>query len=123
MLNEWSNDDTKDFPVIMISGHATIETAIEATKLRASDFIEKPISIEKLLNTTDSIFSKKAENEKEDILTYIIKNSKKFSDIFESVVKQELGDKTVILLGEDGTQKEGWSEYLHYNRQKSYRKI
>ncbi len=123
LLNEWSNDDTKDFPVIMISGHATIETAIEATKLGASDFIEKPISIEKLLNTTDSIFSKKAENEKEDILTYIIKNSKKFSDIFESVVKQELGDKTVILLGEDGTQKEGWSEYLHYKRQRSYRKF
>jgi len=120
LLDEWSKNGKKDFPVIMISGHATIETAIEATKLGASDFIEKPISIEKLLNTIDSLFSEKTENEKEDILTYIIKNSKKFSDIFKNVVKEDLGDKTVILLGEDGTQKEGWSQYLHFKKYRNH---
>ena len=56
LLKEWSSDQTKNFPVIMISGHATIETAIEATKLGATDFIEKPVSIEKLFNTINSAF-------------------------------------------------------------------
>ena len=43
LLKEWAEDQSKQFPVIMISGHATIETAIKATKLGAADFIEKPI--------------------------------------------------------------------------------
>ena len=49
LLKDWTSQPETDFPVIMISGHATIETAIEATKLGAKDFIEKPVSIEKLL--------------------------------------------------------------------------
>ncbi len=48
LLKKWSKENAINFPVIMISGHATIETAIEATKLGAIDFIEKPISMEKL---------------------------------------------------------------------------
>src|SRR5215831_15409994 len=40
-----------DLPVVMMSGHATIETAVQATKLGASDFIEKPLSTEKTLLT------------------------------------------------------------------------
>ncbi|MBT6073400.1 MAG: response regulator, partial [Gammaproteobacteria bacterium] len=47
LLKKWSQENTMTSPVIMISGHATIETAIEATKLGAVDFIEKPISMEK----------------------------------------------------------------------------
>ena len=43
--------------VIMISGHATIETAIEATKLGARDFLEKPVSIEKLLTSAQEVLT------------------------------------------------------------------
>ena len=49
LLKEWSETKQLSFPVIMISGHATIETAIEATRLGAFDFIEKPLSIENLV--------------------------------------------------------------------------
>ena len=121
LLKEWSSDQTKNFPVIMISGHATIETAIEATKLGATDFIEKPISIEKLFNTINSAFSETAqEQEEEDILTYIIKHSKKFSDIFKATITEEIKQTMVFLLGEDGTGKEGWAKYLHFRKHRNY---
>ena len=118
LLKEWSSDQTKNFPVIMISGHATIETAIEATKLGATDFIEKPISIEKLFNTIDSVFLEEAQEE--DILTYIIKQNKKFSDIFKATIAEEINQTMVFLLGEDGTEKEGWAKYLHFRKHRNY---
>ena len=120
LLKEWSSDQTKNFPVIMISGHATIETAIEATKLGATDFIEKPISIEKLFNTIDSVFLEKTQEQEEDILTYIIKHSKKFSDIFKATITEEIKQTMVFLLGEDGSEKEGWAKYLHFRKHRNY---
>ena len=51
LLREWSLERDQHIPVIMISGHGTVETAVEATRLGAYDFIEKPLSIAKLLLT------------------------------------------------------------------------
>lgn len=51
LLREWSTDTRNDCPVVMMSGHGTVETAVEATRLGAFDFIEKPLSIAKLLPT------------------------------------------------------------------------
>ena len=116
LLKEWSKDKTKDFPVIMISGHATIETAIKATKLGAVDFIEKPISIENLFGAIDKAFSKQEQEEHIDILNYIIQNSKKFSDIFRSTIVDTLKAEVTFLIGEEGTEKEGWAKYLHFKQ-------
>ena len=57
LLKEWSESDQLNFPVIMISGHATIETAVEATRLGAFDFIDKPLSIEKLVESAKKALS------------------------------------------------------------------
>jgi DNA-binding NtrC family response regulator len=51
LLHEWHAGEAPDFPVIMMSGHATIETAVEATRLGAHDFVEKPLSLSRLLLT------------------------------------------------------------------------
>lgn len=51
LLKEWSSETPLSFPVVMMSGHGTVETAIEATKLGALDFVEKPLSLAKLLRT------------------------------------------------------------------------
>ena len=51
LLREWSTDARHDCPVVMMSGHGTVETAVEATRLGAFDFIEKPLSLAKLLPT------------------------------------------------------------------------
>ncbi|MEK9133636.1 MAG: response regulator, partial [Pseudomonadota bacterium] len=53
LLREWSQSGNLEMPVIMISGHGTVETAVEATRLGAYDFIEKPLSMGKLLVTVE----------------------------------------------------------------------
>jgi two-component system nitrogen regulation response regulator NtrX len=53
LLKEWSEGDQLPCPVIMMSGHGTVETAVEATRLGAYDFIEKPLSMAKLLLTVE----------------------------------------------------------------------
>lgn len=51
LLKEWHEEKTLQIPVIMMSGHGTVETAVEATRLGAFDYIEKPLSLAKLLLT------------------------------------------------------------------------
>lgn len=51
LLKEWVANDQLTMPVIMMSGHGTIETAMEAMRIGAADFLEKPIALQKLLNT------------------------------------------------------------------------
>jgi len=53
LLREWSVTDGYDCPVVMMSGHGTVETAVEATRLGAYDFVEKPLSLTKLLRTVE----------------------------------------------------------------------
>jgi len=61
LLKDWSKDKQLTCPVIMMSGHGTIDTAIEATKIGAFDFLEKPISLQKLLKTIGSALKKVVE--------------------------------------------------------------
>lgn len=49
LLQEWSSQGLLDMPVIMMSGHATVDTAVEATRIGAVDFLEKPITLQTLL--------------------------------------------------------------------------
>jgi DNA-binding NtrC family response regulator len=54
LLKEWSTTGLLTMPVIMMSGHATIETAVEATKIGAHSFLEKPITMQKLLKAVEA---------------------------------------------------------------------
>ncbi len=54
LLKEWSTTGMLSMPVIMMSGHATIETAVEATKIGAQSFLEKPITMQKLLKAVEA---------------------------------------------------------------------
>ena len=53
LLKEWSSAGALTMPVIMMSGHATIDTAVEATKIGALAFLEKPITMQKLLKAVE----------------------------------------------------------------------
>lgn len=53
VLKDWRDAGELTFPVVMMSGHGTVETAVEATRIGAVDFIEKPLSLQKLLMTVD----------------------------------------------------------------------
>jgi DNA-binding NtrC family response regulator len=54
LLKEWSTGGLLSMPVVMMSGHATIETAVEATKIGAHSFLEKPITMQKLLKAVEA---------------------------------------------------------------------
>ena len=55
LLKEWVAQDLLIMPVVMMSGHGTIETALEATRIGAADFLEKPIALQKLLKTVATV--------------------------------------------------------------------
>jgi len=60
LLKEWAGAGLLNMPVIMMSGHATIDTAVEATRIGALAFLEKPITLQKLLKAVEQGLSKKA---------------------------------------------------------------
>jgi two-component system, NtrC family, nitrogen regulation response regulator NtrX len=66
LLKEWASNNEINCPVIMMSGHGTIDTAIEATKIGATDFLEKPISFQKLLKTISGALKNSVELKKID---------------------------------------------------------
>ena len=51
LLKEWARTGLLDMPVVMMSGHATIDTAVEATRVGAADFLEKPVALARLLES------------------------------------------------------------------------
>ena len=60
LLKEWASSGQLTMPVIMMSGHATIETAVEATRIGALSFLEKPITMQKLLKAVEHGLAKNA---------------------------------------------------------------
>jgi len=60
LLKEWATAGTLTMPVIMMSGHATIDTAVEATRIGAFSFLEKPITLQKLLKAVEQGLARNA---------------------------------------------------------------
>ena len=63
VLKEWSASGQLNMPVIMMSGHGTIDTAVEATRIGAADYLEKPIALQKLLSAVKRAISAQASNQ------------------------------------------------------------
>ena len=62
LLKEWAGNGQLNMPVVMMSGHATIDTAVEATKIGALDFLEKPIGMQKLLAAVKKALERSTKN-------------------------------------------------------------
>ena len=101
LLKQWAKEKEINCPVIMMSGHGTIDTAIEATKIGAFDFLEKPISLQKLLKTISLALKKSIHINKLDV-SFI-------TDIDSQIVKElreklkDLKKESLILMeGQEG---------------------
>jgi DNA-binding NtrC family response regulator len=66
LLKEWARDNLLTMPVVMMSGHATIDTAVEATRIGALNFLEKPIALQKLLKTVSKALERTPLKNSED---------------------------------------------------------
>ena len=70
LLKEWARDNLLTMPVVMMSGHATIDTAVEATRIGALNFLEKPIALQKLLKTVSKALERAPLKNSEDQETH-----------------------------------------------------
>jgi len=117
LLKKWTKTNNLKAPIIMISGHATIKTAVETTRLGAFDLIEKPLSIEKLLTSAEKALKSRNEGGLDnEIISFLKKQTNAYSDSFarlDSIVDK---NNIVCLEGEAGTEKESFGKYLHYQQ-------
>lgn len=121
LLKEWGETEGHlQVPVIMISGHGTVETAVEATRLGAYDFLEKPLSLAKLLLTVKRALEvAKLSHENIGLRRHSISLAE---PIGKSLVVQKLKeqiqraaphDTPVLLIGEPGSGKQILARYIH----------
>jgi two-component system, NtrC family, nitrogen regulation response regulator NtrX len=118
LLREWSATDGYDCPVVMMSGHGTVETAVEATRLGAYDFVEKPLSLTKLLRTVERALDagrrkRLSERAQGSALAVPIGKSKVTQALREQVQHAASSSSAVLLLGELGSGREAYARYLH----------
>jgi DNA-binding NtrC family response regulator len=118
LLREWSEHGGLDAPVVIMSGHGTVDTAVEATRLGAFDFVEKPLSIAKLLRTVERALesARSQTGPGRELLPSLL------APVGRSRLMQNLRDKVqqfaghnspVLLIGEPGTGRGAFARYIH----------
>lgn len=107
-----------EIEVLIMSGHGTIDTAVQATKLGAFDFIEKPFSLDQLTESVESVFKEKKKNQR--TLEGNLLNQEDLPLCFEMMVEVKKAtqqasqnNKPIFLLGEKGTGKEFIAHCIH----------
>ncbi len=112
--------------VVMMSGNATVETAVQATKLGATDFIEKPLSTEKLLITVSNALALdklRDQNAKlraaEHPEVAFLGNSEAMAQVFTTIERAAPTKGRVLITGENGTGKELVAKAIHYGSKRA----
>nr|VFJ59665.1 MAG: two component, sigma54 specific, transcriptional regulator, Fis family [Candidatus Kentron sp. DK] len=120
LLKEWSEGNLLDTPVIMMSGHGTVETAVEATRLGAYDYIEKPLSMAKLFLAvrraleTAQLKQENVELRQEVVpITEPVGRSPSMQALRDRIKRVAQHDTPVLITGESGSGKEIVARYLH----------
>ncbi|MFK5914616.1 MAG: sigma-54 dependent transcriptional regulator [Woeseiaceae bacterium] len=130
LLKEWTSHDDFIIPVIMMSGHGTVETAVEATRLGAFDFIEKPLSLAKLLSTVeqalhtnDTSSETKLHANHSVIVNEPIGHSPAIQQLREQIKRIAEFDSWVYMRGEAGSGASVAAHYLHNHSSRKNKKF
>ncbi len=122
LLKEWSDEGGLKNPVIMMSGHGTVETAVEATRSGAYDFLEKPLSMAKLLLTVErALEAARLQRENQGLKRHAatvaepVGRSPLMVHLREQVRRIASHDTSVLINGEPGSGKEVFARFLHSN--------
>ena len=118
LLREWSDAGDLTCPVVIMSGHGTVDTAVEATRLGAFDFVEKPLSLAKLLRTVEAALDsadKQATTARRMLPSLLapVGRSALMQGLREKVQQYAEHDESVLLSGEPGTGRSAFARYLH----------
>ncbi len=120
LLKEWKAEHNEIFPVVMMSGHGSVETAVEATRLGAYDFIEKPLSLAKLLLTIKHALERVSLQQENTRLRHYsqasdepIGKSQQMQALRDQLQRVAHHNTPVLIIGESGTDKEIFARYLH----------
>ncbi len=120
LLKEWQAGDEPMPPVVVMSGHGTVETAVEATRLGAYDFLEKPLSMAKLLITLrhaldDQNRRRESAGQRRQLqpLSQPLGKSEVMARLRDQAVQAAGGDAAVLLSGEPSTGKRLLARFIH----------
>jgi DNA-binding NtrC family response regulator len=113
LLKEWVNEKLLSSPVIMMSGHGTIDTALEATKIGAFDFLEKPITLQKLLKTVNEALKYSDNLPRIEINLLNIGKSQIIQDLKKRLDKIISLKTPLLFVGPQGGCAKICAQYLH----------
>ncbi|HSH73737.1 MAG TPA: sigma-54 dependent transcriptional regulator [Methylophilaceae bacterium] len=113
LLKEWGNGGLLTMPVVMMSGHGTIDTAVEATRIGAFDFLEKPIALQKLLKTVSAALKHGEQLPKSDMSLFNLGKSAVISELRQRLEQVSLIKAPLLLIGEQGSGTEQCAKFLH----------
>jgi two-component system nitrogen regulation response regulator NtrX len=118
LLREWQQGPTLAAPVVMMSGHGTVETAVEATRLGAVDYVEKPLSLAKLLRTVTSALEESGRRRQtarglRPPLLAPVGRSRLMRELRERARQLAPHEVPVLVIGESGTGREAFARYIH----------
>ncbi|MCP3688202.1 MAG: sigma-54-dependent Fis family transcriptional regulator [Gammaproteobacteria bacterium] len=114
LLKQWKADISDNCPVVMMSGHGTVETAVEATRYGAYDFVEKPLSMAKLLNTVKAALNsvEGASKTVSPKLEEPAGNSKLVQNLRKQMHDLSHSQSPVFFSGTNGSGRQIWAFYL-----------
>jgi DNA-binding NtrC family response regulator len=118
LLREWSSSTAEDCPVVMMSGHGTVETAVEATRLGAFDFVEKPLSLAKLLRAVERALDagkrrRIAGRPQVASLLATFGKSRVAQQLREELTRVATLNAALLLVGEPGSGREALARFIH----------
>lgn len=114
LLKDWANNGLLTMPVVMMSGHGTIDTAVEATRVGAVGYLEKPIPLQKLLNTVGQVMRRGKQPKSSPALSLSsLGYSGLITELRKKLEQVENLKIPVLLAGEPGVGVEHCARFLH----------